>query len=97
MTSQFVDRDALDYNYKFHNSAHVEGSWRFTTHTMYYLILSYDFRWGRKPECPETTSVVKQGPFNSTDMPDGSGQQLRMATIVPRPSRLTTWPASQHI
>ena len=32
------------------------------------------------------------GTINLTDMPDGSGQQLRVATIVPRPSGLTTWP-----
>ena len=25
--------------------------------------------------------------FTPTDMPDGSGQQFRVATIVPRPSR----------
>ena len=32
------------------------------------------------------------GTINPTDMPDGGGQQLRVATIdiVPRPSRLTT-------
>ena len=30
------------------------------------------------------------GTINPTDMPDGGGQQLRMATIVLRPSRLIT-------
>ena len=30
--------------------------------------------------------------INSTDIPDGSGQQLIVATITSRPSRLTTWP-----
>ena len=30
-------------------------------------------------------------------MPDGSGQQLRVATIVLRPSRLTTWPTWQLV
>ena len=29
---------------------------------------------------------------NPTDMPNGSGQQLRVAAIVPKLSRLTTWP-----
>ena len=40
---------------------------------------------GENPRC-------QVGTINPTDMPDGSGQQLRVATIVPRPSRLTTWP-----
>ena len=32
------------------------------------------------------------GTINPTDMPDGSGQQLRVAAIVPALSRLTTRP-----
>ena len=44
---------------------------------------------GENPRC-------QVGHINPTDMLDGSGQQLTVATIVPivpRPSRLTTWPA----
>ena len=40
---------------------------------------------GEKPRCQVGTIIP-------ADMPDGSGQQLRVATIVPRPSRLTTGP-----
>ena len=36
---------------------------------------------GENPRC-------QIGTIDPTDMPDGSGQQLRVATIVPRPSRL---------
>ena len=35
--------------------------------------------------------------INPADKPDGSGQQLRVATIVLRPRRLTTWPAWQQV
>ena len=35
---------------------------------------------GENPRC-------QVGTINPTDMPDGSGQQLRVATIVSRPSR----------
>ena len=35
------------------------------------------------------------GTTNPTDMPNGSGQQLRVAAIVPKPSLVTTWPARQ--
>ena len=47
---------------------------------------------GENPRC-------QVGTINPTDMPDGSGQQLRVATIVRRPSRqhlanLTTRPVS---
>ena len=38
---------------------------------------------GENPRC-------QVGTINPTDMPGGRGQQLRVATIVPRPSRLTT-------
>ena len=40
----------------------------------------------RNPHC-------QVGTTNPTDMPDSSGQQLRLATLVLRPSRLTTWSA----
>ena len=36
--------------------------------------------------------LVQVGIFNLTDMPDGSGQHLTVATIVPRLSRRATWP-----
>ena len=35
---------------------------------------------GEYPRC-------QVGTINPPDMPDGSGQQLRVATIMPRPSR----------
>ena len=40
---------------------------------------------GENPRC-------QVGTINPTDMPDGSGQQTKEATMVPKPSRLTTWP-----
>ena len=39
--------------------------------------------WGKKPECLEKTPIVKLGIINPTDVPDGSGQQLRMAIGTP--------------
>ena len=45
---------------------------------------------GENPRC-------QIGRINQTDMPDGSGHLLRVATIVPRPSRLTTWPTGQLV
>ena len=36
---------------------------------------------------PGENPYCQVGTIYPTDMPDGSGQQLRVATIVPRPSR----------
>ena len=45
---------------------------------------------GENPRC-------QVGTIKPTDMPDGSGQQLRAATMVLGPSRLTTWPTWQLV
>ena len=44
---------------------------------------------------PGENPCCQVGTTNLTDMPDGSGQQLRVATTAPKPSRLTTWPTWQ--
>ena len=44
---------------------------------------------------PQENPCCQVGSINPTDLPDSSGQQLRVAAIVPRPSRLSTWPTWQ--
>ena len=54
------------------------------------------FSWflnGEETGVPGENPRCQVGTINPTDMPDGSGQQLTVATIVPRPGRRTTWPA----
>ena len=51
----------------------------------------------------EETRVLEEklggevGVINPTDMLDASGQELRVATRVPRPSSLTTWQTWQSV
>ena len=45
---------------------------------------------GENPRC-------QVGIINPTDLTDGSDQQLREAIIVPKPNRLTTWPARRPL
>ena len=52
---------------------------------------------GEETRVPGENPHCQVGTINPTDMPDGSGQQLRVATIMPRPSRLTTWPTWQPV
>ena len=61
------------------------------------LIFFMVFKRGRKPLVPEENPRCQVGIINPTHMPDGSGQQLRVATIVPRPSTLTTGPTWQPV
>ena len=57
------------------------------TFNIFAMVLAGEGNWS-----PGENSRCQVGTINLTDMPDGSGQQLRVATIVLSSSRLTTWP-----
>ena len=72
-------------------SAHFQGSWRLSVCSSFHLLFCHGLLGGGN-RMARKTPCCQVGTINTTHMPDGSGQQLRVATIVPRLSRLPTLP-----
>ena len=89
LNSHFVDRGAF-YNtitQVILYSADVQGSWHFAIRSIKYLIFCHGLIWGGTG-VPGDDPGCQLGIINPTDMSDGSDQQLTMATMWLRPSRL---------